>query len=359
VTKRCKATFLLIDIRETKTGESMFTHSKFRNVVVAILLSLSLGATACNNDEFKARIGDFQQSVGLASSSIGTYFTEMNQFERDLYLQDVYLHPTKTVRPRWTQDRRTTEVKPGLSGPFNEDSIKARMDAITLLGRYGQRLAELAATNAPERFDTAAQALGGNLFNLQGTFETLATSGDPSARDFVSPIGVIVGAIGRMILEHKRDEKLRIAIVQAAPAVRIVINQLESDLNDIVVPQRLSGNSQSLQQLIVFYNCAADPASMPRGMCPSTPITLSLDQRRDVLNRINDAARRYELFKTNNPAEVIGKLRETHEALLAYAKNRSPGNLTALVASLDSFRASAQQIADAVVQIRNLKRGVA
>ena len=335
----------------------MLTRRKIQSFIVLLLVvAVTVASTACNNDEFKQRISEFQQSVGLASSSIGTYFTEMNQFERDLYLQDVYLHPPKLVRPRWTKDPTSGEVKEGLFGPFSEDSIKARTDAITLLGRYGQRLAELAGTDAPERFNSAAQALGTNLFNLQNTFQKLAGAGDPTAPNFITPIGTIVGAIGKIILENQRDQKLRIAVAEGAPAVRIVINQLASDLNDVVVPQRLSGNSQSLQQLIVFYNCAVDAASMPAGMCSSPLPTLNLEQRSQMLTSISDAARRYELFKTNNPAEVLNKLGDAHEALVAYAQNRTPKNLTALVASLESFRASAQQVADAVIQIRNLRR---
>src|SRR5262249_35371583 len=181
----------------------MFIKSKGRIPAVLLLFTLMLGFVACDNGEFKERIADFQQSVGLASSSIGTYFTEMNQFERELYLQDVYLHPGKTVQPKWRTDPASQAVKPGLFGPFNDDSIKARTDAITLLGRYGQRLTELAGTDAPERFNSAAQALGNNLFNLQSTFQQLSGNGDPSAKDFVSPIGKIIGAIGKMIIEKK------------------------------------------------------------------------------------------------------------------------------------------------------------
>lgn len=337
----------------------MLNRSKIRILTLLLLCTLTVSIAGCDNNEYKERIADFQQSVGLASSSIGTYFTEMNQFERELYLQDVYLHPTKTVRPRWTTNPTTHTVEPGLFGPFNEDSIKARMDAITLLGRYGQRLTELAGTDAPERFNSAAQQLGTNLFNLQSTFQTLAGAGDPSAKDYLSPIGKIVGAIGHMIIEKKRDRKLTIAIVEAAPAVRAVINQLEDDLNQVVVPQRISGNAKSLTDLIEFYNCAADPKWLPNGKCPKLSADLSMDQRRQLLNSVSDAARRYELFKTNNPAEVIVKLREAHEALIQFAQNRSPKNLTALIASLDSFRSSAQQVADAVIQIRNLRRGTA
>jgi hypothetical protein len=266
------------------------------------------------------------------------------------------LNPQAKVRRRWTTDPRTRETKPGLFGPFNEESITARIKAIKLLGQYGERLASLAGTDAPERFNSAAQKLSTNFFDLQTTFQSLSSS-DPTARDFISPVGKIAGALGKMILERKRDRKLRIAIAEATPAVRAVINKLEEDLQVVIVAQRLTGNAQSLDHLVEAYNCAVDPAFSTR--CPKPPRSLSLEQRRELLNRINEAARRYELFKANNPAEVISKLREAHEALVDYAKHRSPQNLTALIASLDSFRSSTQQVADAIIQIRNLRRGAA
>jgi len=334
----------------------MFTKFKFRSVAILLLVVFALSNTACDNTELKSGISDFQQSVSLASSSVGTYFTEMNQFERDLYLQDVLLNPQAKVRPRWTTHPVTMVTTPGLFGPFHEESIKARIDAITLLGRYGERLAALAGTDSPERFNSAAQTLSTNFFNLQTTFQSLAGS-DPSVRDFISPVGQIAGAIGKMILEKKRDQKLRIAIAEATPAVRAVINKLEEDLEVVIVAQRLTGNAQSLTHLVESYNCSVDPAFSTR--CPKPPRSLSLEQRRDLLNKINEAAHRYELFKANNPAEVISKLRDAHEALVEYAEDRSPQNLTALIASLDSFRSSAQQVADAIIQIRNLKRGAA
>jgi hypothetical protein len=329
----------------------------YRIIAFALALSFLSTSIACDNTALKERISDFQESVGLVSTSVGSYFAEMNQFERELYLQDVLLHPTKKVSSRGTKATPQKPATAGLFGPFSDDSIRARMDAISLLGRYGKRLAELAGSDAPERFNSAAQELGTNLFSLRNTFMTLANAGDPTARDFATPIGSIVGAIGKMIIEEKRDKKLRIAINQAAPAVRTVINLLESDLNTVIVPQRLSGNSLALSRLVIFYNCAVAPATMPVGQCGAPPPVLSLAERRDFLNRIGDATRRYELFKTSNPAEAISTMRDAHEALVKYAENRSPQNLAALVAALDSFRGSAQQISDAVIQIRNLRRG--
>jgi hypothetical protein len=332
-------------------------RKSYRLLAVALSLSILATSTGCDNSALKERIADFQESVGLVNSSVGLYFTEMNQFERDLYLQDVLLHPTMKVSSRGTNGTPTKPPTFGLFGPFSEDSIRARMDAITLLGRYGKRMAELAGSDAPERFNSAAQELGTNLAGLQNTFWSLANAGDPTARNFATPIGSIVGAIGKMILEEKRDKKLRIAINQAAPAVRTVINLLEADLSTVIVPQRLSGNALALQRLVVFYNCAVASASMGQGLCSAPPPSLSPAERRDLLNKISDATRRYELFKTSNPAEAMGSMRDAHEALVQYAENRNPQNLAALVVALDSLRASAKQVSDAVIQIRNLRRG--
>jgi hypothetical protein len=322
-------------------------------IATLLLLPLMLSSVACDNSQFKERIADFQESVGLVSGAVGTYYAEMNQFERELYLQDVLLHPTKIVSARGTP--------PTLFGPFNEDSIKARMDAITLLGKYGQRLALLAGTDAPERFASASQELGTNLFNLQSTFRSLDRSGDPTASNFLTPIGTIVGVIGKMILEAKRDKKLRLAIDEAAPAVRTVIDLIENDLNNVIVPARLTGHIKTLQDLVEYYNCldrtgtSSTPAS---SVCPTPPVKASLTERRDLLSRINQSARQYELFKTANPGEAVSSMREAHEALVKYAADRNPKNLAALVSTLDAFRSRAQQIANAVLQIRNLNRGV-
>jgi hypothetical protein len=343
---------------EFEKGEKMNPlRQGYRLIALVLCVSFLFTNTACDNSALKERISDFQESVGLVSTSVGSYFAEMNQFERELYLQDVYLHPTRKVSSRGTKATATKPATSGLFGPFSDDSIRARMDAISLLGRYGKRLAELAGSNAPERFNSAAQELGTNLYGLQSTFNNLANGGDPTAHNFTGPIGAIIGAVGKMILEEKRDKKLRIAINEAAPAVRKVINLIENDLNTVVVPQRLSGNSIALSRLVIFYNCAVASGTMPAGQCPNPPPVLTLDQRRDFLNRIGEATRRYELFKTSNPAEAISTMRDAHEALVKYAENRSPQNLAALIAALDSFRGSAQQVADAVVQIRNLRRG--
>jgi hypothetical protein len=317
------------------------------------LLILMVSITGCDNSEFKKRIADFQESVGLMSNTVGTYYTEMNQYERDLYLQNILLNPEKTVN--------TGKAFPNIFGPFSGESIKARMDAIALLGRYGQRLAELAGTDAPERFASASQELGTNLFNLSTTFNSLAGAGDPSASNFVTPISKIVGVIGKIILESKRDKKLRMAIEEAAPSVRTVLDLLEKDFNEVIVPARISGNAEALSDLVFFYNCldrtGTPPAAPFSAKCPNPPVKATAVERRDLLNKLNQATQQLVLFKTANPVEAINGMRDAHEALVQYASDRSPKNLTALISALDSFKSSAQQVAAAVIQIRNLRRG--
>jgi hypothetical protein len=323
-------------------------------IATLLLLTFTLGITGCDNSEFKQQISDFQESVGLLSSAVGTYYTEMNQYERDLYLQNIHLNPEKMISAEPTDPEN-------VFGPFSGESIKARMDAITLLGRYGQRLAELAGTDAPERFSSASQELGTNLFNLSNTFSNLVGKGDASAKDFVTPVATIVGVIGKLILESKRDKKLRMAIEEAAPAVRTVIDLLEKDFTNVIVPQRISGNPKGLSDLIFYYNCldrtGTPPATPFSDRCPKPPIKATADDRRELLDKINQATQQLVLFKTSTPTAAISNMRDAHEALVQYASNRNPRNLTALISALDSFKSSAEQVAAAVIQIRNLRRG--
>ncbi len=306
-------------------------------VLTSVILCLVLTGIGCGNKQFKEHISTFQQSVEATSVAVGTYYTEINEFERELYLQERLLDPQQEV----LVTDSTGNPTPLIGGPFGPESIKARTDAIRLLGLYGQRLAELAGTDAPTRFAAGAEVLGKNLDSLADTFSSLS---DDSAPNYVGPIGAIVGVFGQMILESRRDAALKAAIEDGAPAVRKVLELLEKDLTNVIGPQRRTGTLQRLANLVTFYN--TERAQM------------DLEERRQLLEEIRRTAARYELLVSSNPGDVIRSMSEAHEALVKYAQsNRRIENLSELVTALEEFQNRAQRIAEAVQQLRDLRKG--
>ena len=317
-----------------------------RNYRMAILLLSVVLLTGCGKTNFIKPIASFQDSINTSGAAISVYYTELNQFEREIYLAECLYDPTKEVLATDEHGRPT----PLLGTLFSAESIKARTDALALLGVYAQRLGELAESEAPTQFAEGAQILGTNLFNLSKTFEKLGKSDgekeiiDGTAKNYTGPIGTIVGVIGRIYLEQKRDAAIKEAIEEGAPAVRNILTLLQKDLTEIIDPLKRTGLKQKLADRVVYYNANR---------------TAGFTQRKQMLEEIDAAASRYETALTANPANLVQTMSEAHESLVKYAGSpKTPQTFAELISALETFKNHAQEVADAVKQIRDLRKGV-
>src|SRR5205085_4597375 len=114
----------------------MRSNLKCRILAVFVVISLTIAITGCDNKEFTKRIVEFQTGVDTTTTAIGTYYSELNDFERDLYLQERLFDPSKEVLTVERDPNDPSKKLPtALVGEtFNAESIKARTDAIRLLG---------------------------------------------------------------------------------------------------------------------------------------------------------------------------------------------------------------------------------
>ena len=325
----------------------MKSHLKRRFIAGILMLSLATALLGCSKREFAKQIIDFQTGVDNTATATSVYYSELNSFERDLYLQERLYDPSQDVLTV-TRDPNdpSKNIPTALAGKtFSAESIKARIEAIQMLGLYGKRLAELAGSDASTRFAAGSQSVGNNLVKLGGTFSTL--TGDPTAKNYAAPLGAlskIFGEIGKAMLEAKRDAALTKAVQEAAPQVRTIIDLLENDLTTVIGPLRATGSDQALREVIGNYN--------------TNRTKWNLDQRQKALDEIRRAQARYDIAITFNPSDIMESMRVAHEALVKYATSRrTPQNLAELVSSLDIFRERAEVLATAVLELRNLRRG--
>lgn len=313
---------------------------------IAIMLLSTILLTGCVTARFTEPTTSFRDSINTSGAAIGIYYAEINQFEREIYLDERLYDPTKEVLSIDEQGKPT----PLIGALFSAESIKARTDAIALLGVYAKRLGELAGSEAPKQFAEGTQILGDNLFNLQKTFEKLSKDDeeketiDATAKNYSGPIGTIVGVIGRIYLEKQRDAAVMEAIENGAPAVRTVLALLQKDLTEVIDPLKKLGLKQKLADRVTYYNDNRKA---------------SFEQRRQILKEIDAAASRYEAALTANPANLIQTMSEAHESLIKYAGSpETPQTLAELLTALETFKNHTQEVADAVKQIRDLRKGV-
>lgn len=330
----------------------MISNARCLSVTVTLLF-LALNGSGCVTANFKEPITAFQQSIDTANITIGTYYTELNQFERELYLEERLLADIDDDKKKEVMMYEGGKPTPILGQTFSAESIKARTDAIALLGIYSRRLAELAGSDSPTRFAKGTKVLGENLAQLENTFKSLSKSNDSTALSYTTPIGAIVSVVGPMFLESRRDEALTAAIQKGAQPVREVLDLLENDLVNIIALLQRTGTIQILADRIGYYNKLIEMDEY-KAMNPQQ----RYQARQKALDDIRRAAERYEIALTFNPSGLVHGMKEAHEALVKYAQSdRKPENLAELVSAMEVFDNRVRQIAVAVLQLRDLREG--
>lgn len=313
-------------------------NKKITRLISLILLLAIVSTSACDNTEFREQIGDFQTAMSESRTSIESYYLEMNQFEKDLYLLERELDPNKKAGVDYMSDRDPDERfefsndNLYINGPFTAESIQARLDALKLIGQYGTRLAELAGTDSPAVFSDKTAALGTNIVNLAETFGKLSKS-EPaglSAAKYIQPLSKLVGIVGQLYLENKRDKALIAAIREATPQISVINYYLKKDLEEVVNPLRGTGLRKTIALLTKNYNdnrAASDRKT-----------------RKQMLSELNAIVRTYELFSDATPSEIVDHMEEANQALLAFANSgRKKEDLAHMVLRFGEFRDYAQK----------------
>ncbi|WP_434384511.1 hypothetical protein [Melittangium boletus] len=281
---------------------------------------------------FREPVARFKEGHTTASVALGTYYAELNRFERDLYLDERLYDPGLEVLASEADGQAT----PLLGKFFSPESIQARMEAIALLGTYAERLATLAGAEDAGKLPEGAQALGTRLGTLGTQLQTLSGKGDATAARYVAPVTTLVGVVTSLFLEERQGRALQEGIEKGAPQVTALLDLLEADLTEVLGPQRLTGAKQAVASRVLYYNLRRD--------------TLSLAERRAVLEDIRQAATHYEALVVANPVELARALRDAHAALVRFARaERRLESFEELSGAMQAFQGRVD-VASAAVQ---------
>ena len=309
---------------------------RIRPTVLLLLLVFSLDACSPGND-FQAPIARFQQSTETATVAIKAYYSELNQYERKLYLQERHLHDSLRVAIRDSKGNPT----PLLFKPFAPEALQGRLDLLQQISQYGQQLAALAGNEAPQEAKKNIMTLAADLSDLNATFAALSKNKDPEAARYIGPIATILNIVSEPLLEKKRSNALRQAIREGQKPVETLLTFLEQDLRKYVESTRTTGQRLELAEWVNYYNRHIGK--------------LSLAQRQQVLQHIAQAVAELELVQQSQPADVVVGLRKAHAALVQYAASSGkPGDLGSLVSAVKGFQQEAQQLVEATLALRKL-----
>lgn len=285
-------------------------------------------------------IGDFQSSVDSSATALQSYYTDLNRFEREMYVEQCAFDPDTEIGTTGLDGKPT----PLLHTVFSPESIKARTDAIQLMGLHAKRLAELAGSDAPQKFMDGSKVLGSNLTGLAKTFEALNEStSDPTASVYVGPVTTLIGVAGSLYLEQKRNAAVLEGVRQGAPAVNAILDQLESDLQ-LLRPGQLISLKIALSDRVDEYNANRKKWTQ--------------EKRLSRLAQIRQVADRYDATVAADPSELVQGIRESHLAIVEFAESKKKDvDYVRLAEALEVFHKRAAIVSTAVIQLRSASIG--
>lgn len=305
----------------------------FLNDLLAMVILLAiLSSVGCGPAGLREPITKFQASSAVVIASTRLYVTDLNQVERDHYV-NVQLSKKAQIK---LDELEAVQV-------FSHDGLKARLDALAQLSSYGDLLAKLANSDGPEKAEAEAKNLGESIKNLSTTVNGLTGADDTAFKAAVEPVSIIVGEILNSVLQHKIKEALNKAINEGEVPVNNLIAAIRNDIA-IAYQRKRSSLSDMRVVLVDEYN-----TEMLKGVGTDS------NKLRVFADRIREHENRWEVFASANPEEGLDAMAKAHSALVTYAKSgQKVRDLSSLVSAMEDFASRAKIIGQAVQELREI-----
>ena len=310
----------------------------FRLQTRLAFLGVALVFSGCAANRYEAPASSFRDKTQQTINVLSSFYASRNSYEIDVYLQSIAADSSLPV-----QTTDSTGVPTSLGKPvFSPASIKARLDALNVVGVYANRLYDLANTTAPAKFQSATTALGQNLYSLDKTFQSLQGASDPTANKYIGPISSLIGTVGEMFLDTKRDELIAKAVSEGAPQVELILSQVRDDMDKIFSLEIITGSNEKLATLIAAYN--------------TDRTKLDFEQRMARLSEIKAAANEVAASVGSAPTALVTSMMDAHKALVQEATSPPKSRINNLAALNGALEQWTTQIQNLSTEIKTLIR---
>ena len=302
-----------------------------RSLAVFVAVLLLHAQAGCGNQDYERPIRQFQEASAVVIAAARQSLQQMNDVEEKAEL-----------------NRQIFEAE-----PFDENKIKARdvisddelnvrVNALDQLARYTSALADLAALNASgevtQKFQNVSSAftsLSADAARIGGKSSTVFDNPKFSGLVQVATLGI--GAVVRAIEEHRARREIEKEIRDHDADVTALIRLIGDELGNAYQRRK---QADSLERVFLTNSLKIELAKAERGD-PVLRILLG--------DRLSDWLNRQPAIASADPKPAVEAMRKAHEALVAYVgSDKSPKNLSQLIAAADSFFSEVQPLARAI-----------
>lgn len=315
-------------------------NSRILTCSILPLSLLLLALVSCSTGNLKAPVAEFAAQAAAGVEEITFYYQELNEYERQLYLEERALDAKLEVLKVDEQGKPT----PLFDKPFDPRAIQARVRLLNELQNYTTQLASLSAGGDEKRFKTEVAKLTSNLTNVKDRFDQLSSgesAPDADAKKFLNPIGTIVGIIGEAILEKKRSDAVKDIIIKSSEPVNQAFEFLEKDMQKFIDATRRTGQRLQLAEWVSYYNENREK--------------MTLEERKATLTYIRQLVNETDLVTQASPSQIATALKNAHLALVEAAK--APGSTAtgSFWALFESYQEEIKELVGAIQELRALR----
>jgi hypothetical protein len=222
----------------------MTRNLRFSKRRPTILLALLLATFnfGCGPEGYRTPITKFQSASAVVVESTRVYISELNKVERDSYILE-------QVSTKSQIDLSKIEA----AQVFGKEGLQARMDALDLVAGYGDLLAKVANSDAPEKVTAQATSLKGSITNLSNTVSGLTGGDHTNFNNAVGPVTTIIGEVLNFIVERKIKQALDRAILGGEGPINNMLSVIGADI-DLAYERKRNAFSNLRVQLVDAYN---------------------------------------------------------------------------------------------------------
>lgn len=298
-----------------------------------LLLLTALYLNGCSTAApYRPLIDKFSAAVDQTAGVAETYLADLNA-----------LHHRLQVAKALAERQGISQKE--LAAPFDPEALRARVEAVSVLGAYGRALAGLARAGPAEEAAVSVRTLVTRLDGLATTVKTLDQKtvhqppGAKSIGDYHGPLGALFALFAKLHFQRLQEREVRTAITQSKPEVNGLVDLLKDDLGAIY-KYRLATLSSILRDHLRGYN--AERASM------------SAAERRSALQDIERLATEADVLAAAEPVRVLESLGKAHLALSNYAASpKDPNTIQELAAAVEIFSAVAEHATQTIRAFRD------
>lgn len=274
----------------------------------SLVVLATLGLSGCSNLELRDATKKFDEAVKSSESTIRSYYTSINEAERNSYFEEIRFNPKALISTfEMTKDNK---VKTPLKAVIAPEYIEARLKVLDALVNYSHGLGLLAASDAPKEVNEQLQEIGKNVKKIESDISNL--NGTPSSQigAYTGFVTTIAGIAMENILEKKKDAAIKEYVEQGKDAANEAFNQLKLDLEQVSRKYERNGYAR-LNRYVSYYN-----RNLRTNDLTKAPPLVVNSTRLAFLTETKKAASDLVIVANGDPSKLIEKLQKAHDNLV-------------------------------------------